>query len=193
MAVFAHKLSFLIIYFKFLEISQYILNLLKFHNKPENFVNTNKMASSSNVEVISQAEYNDLFGESDEDSSLGFESEDDLSSGDNTELETDEASEDGEDEVEVDGEWTTKFTVVKPDQFSESTGPVMTDFDEDRAINYFEQFFGDDLLLFIVRETNRNARDARLQNVGQGKHRSNVASVISPYAKRIVFVTTMHK
>ena len=117
------------------------------------------MASSSNVEVISQAEYNDLFGESDEESFLGFDSEDDLSSGDNTELKMDEAGEDGEDEVEADGEWTTKFTVVKPDEFSESTGPVLTDFDEDKAINYFEQFCGDNLLLFIVRETNRNARE----------------------------------
>ena len=165
MAVFAHKLSFLIIYFEFFEISQSISNLLKFHKKQKNFVNTNKMASSSNVEVISQAEYNDLFGESDEESFLGFDSEDDLSSGDNTELEMDEAGEDGEDEVEADGEWTTKFTVVKPDEFSESTRPVLTDFDEDKAINYFEQFCGDNLLLFIVRETNRNARE-KLSNSG---------------------------
>ena len=36
-------------------------------------------------------------------------------------------------------------------------------------------------------------KDTRHQNVGQGKHYSNVASAISPYAKRIVFMTTLHK
>ena len=119
------------------------------------------MAARYDIMDITQAEYDDIFGNSDpeiegdvgEESDLDFDGlENENSESENIESE----SESEQDEVML--EWTNDLSHITVDDFASPTGITFELGNDTRQIDFFDKLFGEDTVAHIVTETNRYTR-----------------------------------
>ena len=104
---------------------------------------------------ISSDDKNEIFGSSDEE--MGNKDSDIAVS--EVEDESDENDENGSDsEAYEPVEWTDCLRNIHVDNFTSPVGITFELGDDSREIDVFKMFFNDEILNFIVRETNRYAR-----------------------------------